>query len=163
MGSFFFPGFPNWAWSGYNLLKPTVDPGRWNRVSAVFGDAMELAADERASLLRGEEDEVRLEVERLLREHSSSGVLDRSLAAAGDPDWCGRILNSRYRIERFLARGGAGSVYLARDEQVAGRAVVVKFLQSYARFDAWVKSKFREEMEALARIDHHGVVGCPIW
>jgi serine/threonine-protein kinase len=51
------------------------------------------------------------------------------------------------------------SVYLARDQQVADRRVIVKFLHAWARQYAWLKSKFRQETEALARIDHHSVVG----
>src|SRR5579885_932696 len=116
--------------------------------------AAELDPDERARLLETEEENIRREVERLLAEHEASGVLD--LPAAADDRWTGRILNGRYRIERFLARGGAGAVYLARDEPIAGRAVVIKFLEHR---DAWLESKFHQEMEALARIDHPGVVG----
>jgi serine/threonine-protein kinase len=69
------------------------------------------------------------------------------------------VLNSRYRIERFIARGGMSTVYLALDEQLAGRPVIVKFLHAWARQYGWLKNKFRREMEALARIDHHAVVG----
>src|SRR5262249_23225247 len=84
-------------------------------------------------------------------------MLDRAMIPPVEENrWTGKILNGRYRIERFLARGGAGAVYVARDEQLADRAVVVKFLEHQ---DPWLKTKFHEEMEALARIDHHGVVG----
>ena len=140
-----------------------MNPPRWSRVSDLFASAMELDTAERSRLLEREEEDVRREVERLLREHQRIGLLDRpiipDLGDAEEDHWSGKLLNGRYRIERFLARGGAGAVYVARDEQVAHRAVVVKFLQSHARQDAWLKNKFREEMEALARIDHHGVVG----
>ncbi len=140
-----------------------MNPTQWNRVSDLFASAMELDAAERSRLLERDEESVRRKVERLLREDQRTGLLDRAIISdGGDAEqdhWSGTILNGRYRIERFLARGGAGAVYLARDEQIAGRAVVVKFLQSHARQDSWLKNKFREEMEALARIDHHGVVG----
>ena len=131
-----------------------MNPTEWRRITDLFARAAELESAERARLLQTEEESVRREVERLLIEHEARGVLD--LPAAADDRWIGKILNDRYRIERFLARGGAGAVYLARDEPIAGRAVVVKFLEHR---DAWLKNKFREEIEALARIDHPGVVG----
>jgi len=140
-----------------------MNPTRWSQVSDFFANAMELDAAGRQRLLAREEEAVRCEVERLLREHQRSGLLDRKILpdseAAQEDLWTGKTLHGRYRIERFLARGGAGAVYLARDQQLADRPVVVKFLQSCARQDAWLKNKFREEMEALARIDHNGVVG----
>jgi serine/threonine protein kinase len=139
-----------------------MNPAHWNRVSDLFANAMELDTARRSKLLEAEDESVRIQVERLLSEHRRSGVLDRAILRTPtleEDQWTGKTLNGRYRIERFLARGGAGAVYLARDEQIAGRAVVVKFLQTYARHDAWLKHKFHQEMEALARIDHHGVVG----
>jgi hypothetical protein len=134
-----------------------MTPAQWNRVSDVLASAIELDIAGRSALLERQEESVRREVERLLKEHHTSGLLDRPIASLAAEDlWTGKTLNGRYRIERFLARGGAGAVYVARDGQVAGREVVVKFLEHP---DPWLKTKFREEMEALARIDHPGVVG----
>ena len=134
-----------------------MDASQWSRVSDVFSRAIELDSPARLRLLQAEAENVRNEVERLLGEHQRGGILDRAILANSEIEHrSGELLNGRYRIERFLARGGAGAVYLARDEQIAGRAVVVKFLEHH---DPWFKNKFREEMEALARIDHHGVVG----
>lgn len=71
----------------------------------------------------------------------------------------GSILNGRYLIEREIARGGVGVVYLARDKQLHSKPVVVKVLLEESNRDAWFQRKFRQEIEALARIDHPGVVG----
>ncbi len=139
-----------------------MTPSGWARVSDLLAGALELPAAERSAILVGEDESVRREVERLLREHDSSGgMLDRPLFAMETEKrlWTGQVLKDRYRIERFLARGGAGAVYLARDEHIAGRAVVVKFLHAWARDYVWLKDRFRLEMEALARIDDRGVVG----
>ena len=68
-------------------------------------------------------------------------------------------IKNRYRIERELGRGGFGIVYLARDEQLSSRPVVIKVLLDRASNDEWFMRKFREERDALARIDHPGVVG----
>src|SRR5215212_6995729 len=74
----------------------------------------------------------------------------------------GMTINGRYLIEKELGRGGIGVVYLARDQQLMGKHVVIKILLEQVfttDADGWVKKKFRQEVEALARIDHPGVVG----
>ncbi|HEX8118041.1 MAG TPA: serine/threonine-protein kinase, partial [Pyrinomonadaceae bacterium] len=74
----------------------------------------------------------------------------------------GTVVAGRYLLERELGRGGIGVVYFARDRQLMDRPVVVKILLDLvldAEAGEWVKRKFRQEVEALARIDHPGVVG----
>ncbi len=76
-----------------------------------------------------------------------------------DP-YLGATLKGRYRIERLLGRGGLGAVYLAVDLQLHNKPVVVKVMRDNPTVGAeWVLKKFREEIKALARIDHPGVVG----
>ena len=69
------------------------------------------------------------------------------------------LLAGRYRIERELGRGGIGVVYLARDEQMESRPVVIKVLLERSASSEWLQKKFRDEMKALVRVDHPGVVG----
>ncbi len=71
----------------------------------------------------------------------------------------GRLLKDRYLLEKELGRGGMGVVYLARDQQLLSKPVVVKVLLEESATDPWLQQKFRQEAEALARIDHPGVVG----
>ena len=73
--------------------------------------------------------------------------------------FAGTTLNNRYVIDRELKRGGFGIVYLARDLQLHGRRVVVKVLLEESHQSNYVVQKFRQEIEALSRIDHPGVVG----
>jgi serine/threonine protein kinase len=68
-------------------------------------------------------------------------------------------LANRYRIEARLGRGGQALVYRARDLTVMSKPVVVKILSVAAGQNAWLRKKFHQEMEALSRIDHPGVVG----
>src|SRR3954447_16068484 len=70
-----------------------------------------------------------------------------------------QVFKDRYEIERPLGRGGMSAVYLAKDRQLLSKRVVVKVLLEEMDEDAWVRQKFLQEMEALARIDHPGVVG----
>ncbi len=71
----------------------------------------------------------------------------------------GSLLKDRYQVEKELGRGGFGVVYLARDQQLLGKAVVIKVLTDDLAADPWPLKKFRQEIEAMARIDHPGVVG----
>jgi serine/threonine protein kinase len=74
----------------------------------------------------------------------------------------GEILDGRYMIEHELGMGGIGQVFLARNLKLPGRVrVVIKVLreQTLEREDRdWFEVKFRAEIEALARIEHPGVV-----
>lgn len=76
------------------------------------------------------------------------------------PKLVGSTLDGRYYIEEKLGSGGIGDVYLARDKpELMSRRVVVKVLQEKALQDEWIVTKFRQEIEALTRIDDPGVVG----
>ncbi len=71
----------------------------------------------------------------------------------------GQLINGRYAVHSELKRGGMGVVYLARDQQLHSRSVVVKVLLDEAYQSEYVVQKFRQEVEALSRIDHPGIVG----
>ena len=71
------------------------------------------------------------------------------------------LLKDRYFIERELGRGAIGVVYLARDQRLYDKPVVVKMLldeQDDGESQNYFRKKFRDEVEALARINHAGVV-----
>jgi tRNA A-37 threonylcarbamoyl transferase component Bud32 len=69
----------------------------------------------------------------------------------------GQVLCDRYRVTREIGSGGFGTVYLAQDEKLVSKPVVVKVL-NHLTADTWAVRKFHQEIEALARIDHPGVV-----
>ena len=72
------------------------------------------------------------------------------------------ILKDRYLIEKELGRGGISIVYLARDQQLLSRPVVVKVLLAeieQSEHYLWLKKKFSQEIEALTRLNHPGIVG----
>ncbi len=76
-----------------------------------------------------------------------------------DVSYVGDVLHERYTIERELGRGSIGVVYFARDRNLHGRPVVVKVLLEKSVVNDWARRKFQQEAEALARIDHPGIVG----
>lgn len=71
----------------------------------------------------------------------------------------GTMLDGRYLVKRKLGQGGFGVVYLASDEKMMSRPVVVKCLHDAEIANEWSVRKFKQEMEALARIDHPSIVG----
>ena len=71
----------------------------------------------------------------------------------------GSTLGGRYLIRRKLGHGGFGVVYLASDEKMLSRSVVVKALLEGEVKNEWTVRKFKQEIEALARIDHPSIVG----
>lgn len=70
----------------------------------------------------------------------------------------GDTLKSRYRIRRFISRGGMGSIYQAEDLRLEGRQCAIKevildaSLPSSARKQT--REQFQREANVLARLDH---------
>ena len=69
--------------------------------------------------------------------------------AAANPS--GSIWKNRYLIDRELGRGGFGVVYLARDQQLLSRPVVIKLLQDGSSPDPYFQKKFQQEIEEIGR------------
>ncbi|MEM7164274.1 MAG: serine/threonine-protein kinase [Planctomycetota bacterium] len=61
----------------------------------------------------------------------------------------------RYRIERLLAKGGMGAIYLAHQEEPA-RRVVLKVLRQGATSAARLE-RLRDEAQVLGRLQHPGI------
>lgn len=70
----------------------------------------------------------------------------------------GDIIAEGYVVERFLAGGGMGQVYVARDA-VLDRQVAVKLLHLSFATEAEADERFRKEALALSRVVHPNVVG----
>ncbi|MCP5044343.1 MAG: hypothetical protein GY944_25210, partial [bacterium] len=109
-----------------NEAEETLDFERWWQIDSLFAATLERSPDERPGYLDGEcagDPELRRIIEKLL-DHDSrvDGFLDSPafLLATSDEDR-GPASGSAvagdavgpYRIEREIARGGMGSVYLA--------------------------------------------------
>lgn len=152
---------------------------RWHRVGELYRSAILLPDLERTALLNkvGDSDSaLSREVELLLEADKESGDFLHSspfelglriLVSQEDSgsrknrtadDFIGTVLNGRYLVEKELGRGGVGAVYLARDQKLLNKAVVIKVLLDKSLLDEWVVQKFHQEKEALVRLDHPGVV-----
>ena len=141
-----------------------LTPGQWERVKALFETILEQPPAQRSALLASaHEDRVVLEeVGRLLRSHSEAGnflsisplpspaVIDATpeaqLFSPGD------LLADRFRIRRFLARGGMGEVYEARDTRL-DRMVAIKILPTAVAGDPGRRERFQREARAISGPD----------
>jgi serine/threonine protein kinase len=142
-----------------------MDPERHQKVQRIFQGALA-----REPALRGQylnaacegDAELHHDVERLLEADGQAGssVLAETATVSEQPDLsAGRVLAGRYQVEREIGHGGFGVVYLARDNHLHGKLVVVKVLKQRIESSEWFGKKFVQECEALARINHPGVVG----
>jgi serine/threonine protein kinase len=68
----------------------------------------------------------------------------------------GDLLADRYRVIRYVDRGGTGEVYEAEDERDGGR-VAVKALLAELADDEYALQMFRREVELARRLKHPGI------
>ncbi|MBL8695427.1 MAG: protein kinase [Planctomycetes bacterium] len=147
-----------------------MDRARWSRVREAFERAVALEPDRRRAYLDescGDDAELRTLVERLLEEDSS---LDRVGAeflksplherdTGSYPVWSGELApHSRvgnYCIERVLAWGGMGTVYVA-EQEAPRRKVALKVMRT-GTHSATALRRFQYEAECLGRLRHPGI------
>lgn len=132
---------------------------RWQQIESLFQEALERPAAERDAFLRqacGGEAGLLREVQSLLANHREGGNTEPWAAAAAAqlisaPDTLepGQTLGP-YQIVSFLAAGGMGSVYRARDPRM-GREVAIKVAAE--RFS----ERFSREVRAVAALNHPNI------
>jgi len=146
----------------------------WDRIQEIYYSTLPMPQSERSAFIASACDHDPFlvhEVTSLLSaDDSSTGFLETSVfelglkiissdsAKSATDSLIGTTIDFKYLVERELGHGGMGKVYLARDLTLHNRAVVIKVLLEASVKDAYVVRKFRQEVEALSRIDHPGVV-----
>jgi serine/threonine protein kinase/tetratricopeptide (TPR) repeat protein len=145
-----------------------LTPQQWETVKALFELALEKSPAERNSLLAGAEHDpvVRREVERLLAHHVDSGGFLSQPAVAGSASSPpltknqsfvpGDLAADRFRITRFLARGGMGEVYEAEDIELHER-VALKSIRSELLDDGRALERFKREVHLARQVTHPNV------
>jgi eukaryotic-like serine/threonine-protein kinase len=131
---------------------------QWRKVKSVFEATAELPAERRDSFLSQHcrnEPEIRRQVEQLLAEHDGSGLLLPSKppepALATDS-----VVSGRFRIARFVGRGGMGEVYEAQDLELGGR-VALKTLRPELVAAPQFLSRFRREVNLARQVTHRNI------
>ncbi|HEX6719235.1 MAG TPA: serine/threonine-protein kinase [Pyrinomonadaceae bacterium] len=151
----------------------------WDRIQEIYYSTLPMPHSERSAFVATACDHdpflVREVTSLLSADESSSGFLESSVFELGlkiissdsangtrtandADDLLGTVIDQRYLVERALGHGGMGKVYIARDLTLHNRPVVIKVLLDASVKDTYVVRKFRQEIEALSRIDHPGVV-----
>jgi serine/threonine protein kinase/Flp pilus assembly protein TadD len=152
----------------YNLgHRAVMNAERWRQVEALYHSAQKWRLGERSAFLAeacGGDEELRREVESLLAQDSSSGILE-SPAWEAAPSLLSQPENARlppgtqigpYKIEGTLGAGGMGEVYRARDTKLK-RDVALKVLpEAFAR-DPERMARFQREAEVLASLNHPNI------
>ena len=69
----------------------------------------------------------------------------------------GQILASRFRVVRFLGRGGMGEVYEALDTTLRDRPVAIKTISGEIRHNPDAARRFHREVELAQRVTHPNI------
>jgi len=138
-----------------------MNPGQWDRMKEIFGEALEVRPDDRLRFVSkacGEDSAVRIEVERLLgwfdsrfmEETAASEIADQLIPT--DRLSVGETV-AHYKIEKKLGAGGMGEVYLAHDTSL-DRPVAVKILsENFARTEISLEGLVHEA-KAASMLNH---------
>ena len=148
-----------------------MSPAQWDRVKELYEAAVECSPAQRATFLRqsGEDHVICEEVGRLLVEQSRLGsflstppFIDSHVNTAHCekrlvPD---EILAGRFRIVEFIAAGGMGEVYQAKDTRL-DRIVALKLLPEALAKDSEALGRLRSEAKAASALSHPNI--CTIY
>jgi serine/threonine protein kinase len=141
-----------------------MTPERWAEVYSLFNEALEQPRSRVEDFLRAAckgDASLYDEVVRLLGERNSTGPLDFAPDAAVLPVFeTGQIVAGRYKILRYVGRGGMGEVYEARDldlEKEMAETIALKTLLPTIASDEAVISRFKREIALCRKINHPNV------
>jgi TolB-like protein len=137
----------------------------------MLDEAMALPVSDRAAFIEkacGDDTALLTEVQSLLASTDDASLFFRSLAdtvvqptltaAIEDPALDPHLQKTygTYRVESWLARGGMGTVYRARDERL-DRIAALKFLPSNRVGDATARDRLLREARAASALDHPNI------
>jgi serine/threonine protein kinase/tetratricopeptide (TPR) repeat protein len=137
----------------------------WDQAKEILATALEMPPEGRSEFVRqacGSNKALFAEVESLLLHHDQADSLLENTPAADwlsfeAATWTGKRLGA-YRIVRKLGEGGMAVVYLGeRDDEHYQKRVAVKMLRP-GFYTAEIISRFRNERQTLATLDHPNIV-----
>lgn len=139
-----------------------MTPDRWTRIKEIFGDALDLPEEQRATFVLktcGSDAALRDDVERLLK--AETVVLDSPvegvLSRAPAPQLARGEMLSHYRVETMVGQGGMGVVYRAVDTRL-DRRIALKVLPPEHGSDPGRKLRLVSEARAASSLMHPNIV-----
>jgi len=136
---------------------------RWHRIEEIFQKAVQRDRADREAFVRdacGSDPELRREVWSLVAndDDASDDQVPWAAAVAVQLMTARRSLEpgtefGPYRIEGFLAAGGMGEVYRARDTRL-DRIVAIKVLPAELASDRQFRERFDREARVISQLDH---------
>jgi serine/threonine protein kinase len=145
----------------------------------LFGQALDLPPEARSAFLDQacrDAPELRPLIEELLRENQRAGSFlaaplfktdgNSTIAAISDPAASarfqpGQLIANRFRVFRFIARGGMGEVYEAKDQLLQDVSIALKMIRPEIAADAASSSRFEQEVILARKVVHPNL--CPIY
>ena len=153
-----------------------TDPGQ--SAEELFGEALELPPESRSAFLDRvcrHDPELRRLLEQLLLEDARAGSFlahpaftpdgTETFSAVGPPATgrfrSGQLIAGRFAIVRFIARGGMGEVYEAKDQFLQDSGVALKIIRPEIAADATSSARFEQEVLVARKVVHPNL--CPIY
>lgn len=138
-----------------------MTPEQWKRIRSWLDDALKLPPEQRTAFVEevcANDPTVRRELLGLIRQSDSTGSmfrpLDNSGAGITNTFQLGELVLNRFRILRFVGRGGMGEVYEAEDQQL-GR-VALKTVRPDIASSPYAMARFRQEIRLARKVtDSH--------
>ncbi len=143
-----------------------MSPEKWQKIKAVFNEAVEIAPDEREEYLNARETadnpEILAEVRQLLAAESENNFENPVAEVAHlwqeteAEDFIGREIGD-YKILQEIGRGGMGVVFEAvREGEDFSQTAALKILKRGMDSDAMLR-RFRHERQILASLEHPNI------
>jgi len=134
-----------------------VDPLRWKRIEELFAAARPLDGDSRIAFLKencGQDEDLFQQVNSLLEMDGKPGPLDAAPTVSTLN--IAQIVDNRFRIIRYIAEGGMGTVYEAEDLQLHDH-VALKTIRPDIASDPRAVERFKREISLGKRVTHPNV------
>ena len=145
----------------------------------LFGEALDLEPEQRSAFLdhacRGMPGLRRLVEELLLQDQLAGSFLGKPLVCSDGKSGAStavsavpsarfapaQLIANRFKIVRFIARGGMGEVYEASDVLLQHARVAIKIIRPEMAADAAITSRFEQELLLARTVVHPNL--CPIY
>jgi eukaryotic-like serine/threonine-protein kinase len=138
----------------------------------LFAEALDLDPERRTAFLDGAcrgAPELRRLVEQLLQQNQRLGsflaqpVLTPETVAfvSSSRFQTGQLIANRFRVVRFIARGGMGEVYEVKDQFLQDAGVALKIIRPEIAADPTTASRFEQEVILARKVVHTHL--CPIY